>query len=94
MELDIVFDDSIELEMTVSFTESVQESDVDFGEVQIVNIGAEPYKGDYTVTPKVNAQTMLTRGKLMDDDVKISPIPYFDVGNASGGSTVYIGGEE
>ncbi len=54
---------------------------------------AEPYTGEYEITPKVEAQTMPTAQKLMTDDVKIKSIPYFDVSNASGGSTVYIARE-
>ena len=64
-----------------------------FGEVQSVNIGAEVYKGDYAVTPKVDKQIMPTKGKVLIDDVTINAIPFFDVSNNSGGSTVYIAKE-
>lgn len=49
------------------------------------------YTGDYDVTPKVDPQSLATKDKFMTDDVRIHEIPYFDVGNTSGGSTVYIG---
>ena len=51
----------------------------------------EEFEGDYEVTPKVEAQTLQTRNKLMKADVSIKEIPFFDVSNTSGGSTVYIG---
>ena len=51
----------------------------------------EIYSGKYDVTPKVDAQTLGTKQKYLTDDVRIRPIPYYDVGNLSGGSTVYIG---
>ena len=51
------------------------------------------YDGEYVVTPKVNEQTMGTKDKVMTDDVTIKAIPFFNVGNASGGDTVYIGSE-
>lgn len=49
------------------------------------------YSGDYGVTPTIDGQTLETAQKLMKDDVTVKAIPYFDVGNTSGGSTVYIG---
>lgn len=51
------------------------------------------YEGEYEVTPKVSEQTLPTAQKLMSDDVTIKSIPFFNVGNTSGGSTVYIGNE-
>lgn len=51
------------------------------------------YEGDYEVTPKVREQTLPTADKLLSEDLKIKEIPYFDVSNTSGGSTVYIGSE-
>ena len=51
----------------------------------------EPYDGPYQVTPAVEAQTLATKNKYMTEDVAVMSIPYFDVSNPSGGSTVYIG---
>jgi hypothetical protein len=51
------------------------------------------YEGDYEVTPKVSEQTLPTAKKLMSKDVTIKEIPYFEVGNNSGGDTVYIAKE-
>lgn len=61
--------------------------------VPIVHGSGDTYKGDYTITPKVGAQQMPTKGKIMADDVTIKAIPIFDVSNQSGGSTVYIAKE-
>lgn len=68
---------------------------LNFGEVTKVTeyIGGELYEGDYTVTPKVKAQTLPTAEKVMVDDLQIKAIPFYNVGNTSGGSTVYIGNE-
>lgn len=49
------------------------------------------YDGPYEVTPAVDKQIMPTDQKLMTDDMTINAIPYYDVSNTSGGSTVYIG---
>ena len=79
----------------VKFSESSQTLLAKFGEIQTVTkyVGGDPYDGDYMVTPKVIAQTMPTKDKVLVDDVHIASIPYFDVSNNSGGSTVYIAKE-
>lgn len=59
----------------------------------IVQVGGEPYEGEYEVTPKVSSQTLPTAKKLMKDDVMVKAIPYFDVSNPAGGQTIYIGSE-
>lgn len=56
-------------------------------------VGYADYDGDYEVTPKVIGQTLPTKDKHMTDDMTIKAIPYFSVGNNSGGDTVYIGSE-
>lgn len=53
----------------------------------------EHYKGNYEVTPKTIQQVMQTRNLIMDNDVIINKIPYFETGNNFGGNTVYIGSE-
>ena len=51
----------------------------------------DPYSGEYTVTPKVEAQMMPTKNKLMLDDVTIEAIPYAEVSNSTNGKTITIG---
>ena len=58
----------------------------------IVYYNADPYTGEYVVTPKVDQQTMPTRNKQMLDDVTVRSIPYYETSNASG-TTVYIAAE-
>lgn len=56
-------------------------------------IVAPIYEGAYTVTPKANTEQVLaTDGKLMQDDVTVFEIPYFETSNLSG-TTVYIANE-
>ena len=51
------------------------------------------YEGAYEVTPSATEdQTLLTAQKYMDADVKIEKIPYAEVSNNTGGTTVTIGG--
>lgn len=58
-----------------------------------VGSSGQIYDGSYEITPKVDGQTMNTKDKYMLDDVNVHPIPFFSVGNDSGGNTVYIGSE-
>jgi hypothetical protein len=56
-------------------------------------VNHEKYQGDYEVTPKVEAQTLPTKDKVLIDDMTIKAIPFYNVSNTSGGNTVYIGSE-
>ena len=58
-----------------------------------VHKDADPYRGTYDVTPKVDEQILPTAQKLMARDVTIKAIPIYNVSNDSGGSTVYIARE-
>lgn len=55
--------------------------------------GAETYEGSYEATPKVTGQIFETSKKYMEDDFTVKAIPYYDVSNAAGGNTIYIGDE-
>lgn len=75
------------------FGESSAEFSVDFGEINTIHSGGVSYKGDYTVTPKVTEQILPTANALLKEDIFVKSIPFFDVSNLAGGSTVYIGNE-
>ena len=78
----------------ISLQESNQKFDVSFGELQYVAPGAEAvYAGSYDVTPKIGEQILATKKKYMKNDLTIQKIPYYDVSNSAGGSTVYIAEE-
>lgn len=52
------------------------------------------YDGAYTVIPSAtDAQTLETAKTYLDADVKIEKIPYAEVSNAAGGTTITIGGD-
>ena len=53
--------------------------------------GREKYTGSYEVTPRANEQKLHTASKIMMDDVTIKEIPYAEVTNPAGGTTVIIG---
>lgn len=50
------------------------------------------YDGEYIVTPKpFNSQTLYTAGLIMQHNVLVHKIPYYETSNVTG-DTVYIGG--
>lgn len=55
-------------------------------------VAADPYEGDYSVTPSLEEQTLPTNQKFMNADITIKKIPITTVSNSSGGNTVIIGG--
>ena len=52
----------------------------------------EYYKGSYKITPSIEQQVANTKGYLMEDDMTVRAIPYAEVTNSAGGTTVTIGG--
>lgn len=93
MILDVQFD-QIRAELDVRFDQIRTELDVDFGEItKVIETDVPHYLGAYVVTPGVDPVELETRNKIMDEDVHVKSIPYYDVGNTAGGSTVYIGKE-
>ena len=71
----------------------LQEIDVEQDGININVNPAPSYEGEYEVIPKITEQTLPTAQRLLEEDVHIKEIPYFEVSNNSGGNTVYIGNE-
>lgn len=59
----------------------------------VIATSYDDYIGEYEITPTVDGTTIPTADKRMRKDVTINPIPFFDVSNESGGTTIYIGNE-
>ncbi len=58
-----------------------------------ITTDVERYEGDYTVTPRAFTDQVLdTKNKMMIDDLIVTKVPKFEVGNLSG-TTVYIANE-
>lgn len=61
------------------------------GDIQIGEYSAPSYTGEYEVTPILSNDIILdTNGKVMQDNVSVKKIPYYETSNLSGGTTVYI----
>lgn len=74
------------------FVEPIQEVGVDI-ESELIPVGEyEHYDGEYSVTPKLENQTLKTKNKVMDFDIDLKKIPIEKISNSSGGNTVIIGG--
>lgn len=58
------------------------------------SVRAEPYHGQYDITPKAyDDQVFETIGKVMTDNIVIRKVPYVESHNESG-TTVYIAKED
>lgn len=95
MRMNVAFSETGCKTFKVRFDQESMSFNVNFGQIQRLTeyVGGDPYEGEYAVTPKVDAQTMPTRDKVMMDDVTVKAIPYYEVSNNAGGDTVYIGSE-
>ena len=95
MILDIKFDSDTTI-IPAQFAETEHTINAYLGEIYQVTayIGGELYQGNYEVTPSVESQTLATKERVLTDDITILEIPFFSVGNTSGGNTVYIGTEK
>ena len=83
------------MRLKVKFNQTSQRLPVQFRSLHVVSARPEVdyYEGAYEVTPKIEMQQLETKQKFLTDDIKIGGIPFFNVSNTSGGSTVYIGKE-
>lgn len=63
------------------------------GSLSIVS-GYDVYSGAYDVVPKAyNSQTLLTANKLLNENIIVKEVPYYETGNSSNGVTAYIAKE-
>ena len=46
------------------------------GNAYTIVIGADPYEGEYVVTPSAFRQILQTKNKRMDENVVVEPIPH------------------
>lgn len=91
----------IRIPMSVSVSDTAIPMSIASDEVMVgMSIGAEYriaepeiYDGEYTVTPKAHeSQTLETANKLLEENVLILNVPYFQTSNEYG-DTVYIASE-
>lgn len=68
---------------------SIKSSGVLRGHLMIAK-NFDNYTGTYTITPKIISQSIPTANKLMNDDVTVNGIPYYEVTNQQGGTTFII----
>ena len=76
--------------MTVNEKKSI---DMSVHPAVIVVAPPDVYEGSYEATPKMEAQTLVTKDKYLRENVQINAIPIIRVSNTSGGTTVFIANE-
>ena len=54
--------------------------------------GVDVYDGEYTLTPETTDQVLLTKEKLLKENVTVKAVTKQIVDNPAGGQTVTIGG--
>lgn len=60
--------------------------------ISIVVGDGRPYDGEYSVKPSFENQKLMTKNRILTDDIAIAPISVIKTTNISGGNTVIIGG--
>ena len=74
------------------FVEPINPIDIEI-QGELIPVGEyDHFKGEYSVTPKLESQTLKTKNKVMDFDVDVEKIPIDRISNSSGGNTIIIGG--
>ena len=81
---------SSENQFQTSFASPTSIFAISFGSV--VGVAAEVYRGEYTVVPAITDQVLVTKEKMMKDNMTFMAVPKQIVDNPSGGKTVTIGG--
>jgi len=81
------------VEESLNFSTEFADTNIITIKVPTPGADVEIYSGEYTVVPKISAQTLFTANKFLNDNMTIRSIPYYEVLNNSGGDTVYIGTE-
>ena len=61
--------------LNVGFNCEKKAFNIGFKDFQVVTESVEKYAGEYEVIPKDTKQVVLTKGKLLEDDIIINPIP-------------------
>lgn len=80
--------------LNIKFGQMDSTLNVCFGSItKVVGDGHPQYQGPYKVTPSTEPQVLYTAKQVMDKNVHVESIPFYDVSNNAGGKTVYIGKE-
>ena len=82
---------SDKVEFNATFSSSDESFNPGYGSMTVLE--PDHYEGEYEVVPKVERQILETEQKLMTEDLLIHGIPFYEVSNDAGGTTVYIGKE-
>lgn len=92
LEIEVAFEET-EQTFEMELEESETTFDAMFDESVVIEqyTNADPYDGEYEITPRITEQTLPTAMKLMTRDVTVRDIPITYVTNTAGGNTIIIG---
>lgn len=63
-------------------------------DVTMSTVGAAPYTGEYEITPRIyEPVVLLTKNRMMTNNVTVNKIPQYEVSNVAGGNTLIMGDE-
>ena len=69
-----------------------QKNNIELGTTYTKIIEGQRYEGEYEITPlPFQEQELQTKEKVLEDNIKVKEIPYYETSNLYG-NTVYIGG--
>lgn len=58
----------------------------------VITTDRECYTGNCHVIPKIDSQVLPTCDKVINQDITVEGIPFYEVSNQQGGTTFIIGG--
>lgn len=85
----LTFDCDLNIPFKFDFDNTNQGFNLGF-ELSIETSEIANYEGSYEIVPKVHDQIVETKNKYLKEDLTVVAIPYYDVSNTVGGTTVYI----
>ena len=94
--MDFTIDTGESLEMSLSTDDGLSfnlsgNDGIEFTITTPTSIDVEQYEGPYTITPRLDEQTLETARKLAREDITVHKIPITYTSNLFGGQTVLIG---
>lgn len=89
---EIILEDEVNI-TDIILNEEFNIDEIELDVIEVEGLDIERYKGDYIITPMAyDEQELETKNKLLEDNITVKEIPYYQVSNIDG-TTVYIGSE-
>ena len=98
MKVKLLFDPPLSSAVIASMEKMIAEAEWRLNVASETNIEKseehESYEGEYKITPKAfDSQTLDTENKILERNIVITEVPYYETGNEANGVTSYIAKE-